>query len=121
MTAVRNLVGTWFPVFGSIPAWAAHVVFLAALARYTCTVPSTRWTLHAITAATLAVAVLATVMCLRLVRGGAEGSLPEEGSPEEPGRLAFLGRLGLIIGGTDILLIVLEELYVVGFTGRSCG
>ena len=51
MTAVRNLVGTWFPVFGSIPAWAAHVVFIAGLARYTCTVPSTRWTLHAITAA----------------------------------------------------------------------
>jgi hypothetical protein len=121
VSAVRNLVWTWFPVFGSIPAWAAHVVFIAALTRYSCTEPSTRWTLHAITAATLAVAVLATVMCLRMIRGDANGNVPEETSPEEPGRQAFLGRLGLIIGGTDVLLIVLEELYVVGFTGRSCG
>jgi len=116
VTAVRNLVGTWFPVFGSIPAWAAHLVFLAALTRYSCSVPESRWTLHAITAATLAVAVLATLLSLRLVRGGAE-----ETSPEEPGRLAFLGRLGLLIGATDVLLIVLEEAYVLGLSGHSCG
>ena len=116
MTAVRNLALIWFPVFGSIPAWAAHLTFLAALTRYTCTVPSAAWTLHAITAATLAVAVLATLMAGRMVRGGGD-----ETSPEEPGRVAFLGRLGLLIGGTDVLLIVLEEIYVLGLSGHHCG
>lgn len=116
MTAVRNLVWTWFPVFGSIPAWALHLLALSALTRYSCNVPSSRWTLHAITAGTLAIAVLATLMSWRLVRGGAE-----ETSPEEPGRMAFLGRLGLIIGATDVLLIVLEEVYVLGLAGHSCG
>jgi hypothetical protein len=116
LTAVRNLVLTWFPVFGSIPAWAAHVVFIAALARYTCNDPSVSWTLHAITAATLAMAALAMLMAGRMVRAGGD-----ETSPEEAGRLAFLGRLGLLIGGTDVLLIVLEEIYVLGLRGHFCG
>jgi hypothetical protein len=115
VTAVRNLLGTWFPVFGSIPAWTVHVLAITALARYSCTVPSSRWAFHVITAVTLAVAVLATAMCARLVGDG------DETSPEEPGRMAFLGRLGLLIGATDILLIVLEEIYVVGLAGHSCG
>jgi len=116
LTAVRNLVVTWFPVFGSIPAWAAHLLALAALTRYSCNVQSTRWTLHAITVVTLAMAGLATAMSARLVHAGGD-----EASPEGPGRLAFLGRLGLILGGTDVLLIVLEEIYVLGLTGHSCG
>jgi hypothetical protein len=116
MTAVRNLITTWFPVFGSIPAWALHVLAIAALTRYTCTVPSTRWTLHALTAGTLLMAVVATGMAWLMVRAGGD-----ETSPEGPGRLEFLGRLGLIIGATDVLLIVLEEIYVVGLAGHSCG
>jgi len=116
LTAVRNLAWTWFPVFGSIPAWAVHLLALSALTRYSCNVPSTRWTLHAITAVTLLMAGAATAMAGRMVRAGGD-----ETSPEGPGRLAFLGRLGLIIGATDVLLIVLEEVYVLGLAGRSCG
>ncbi len=116
MTSVRNLVVTWFPVFGSIPAWAFHLLALTALTRYSCNVTSTRWTLHAITAATLAMAALATAMSARMVHVGGD-----EASPEGPGRLAFLGRLGLILGATDVLLIVLEEIYVLGLAGHSCG
>jgi hypothetical protein len=116
LTAVRNLVGTWFPVFGSIPAWTVHLLAITALARYSCNVPSTRWTFHVITALTLAMAVAATLLSARLVREGGD-----ETSPEGPGRMAFLGRLGLLIGATDVLLIVLEEVYVLGLTGHSCG
>lgn len=116
MTAVRNLVSTWFPVFGSIPAWTVHLLAITALARYSCTVPSSRWAFHVITAVTLAVAVLATALCARLVGEGGD-----ETSPEGPGRMAFLGRLGLLIGATDVLLILLEEIYVVGLAGHSCG
>jgi len=116
LTAVRNLVWTWFPVFGSIPAWAVHLLAITALARYSCNAPSSRWSLHLITAVTLAMAVASTAMAARMVGAGGD-----ETSPEGPGRLAFLGRLGLILGATDVLLIVLEEVYVLGLTGHSCG
>ncbi|MDQ6782739.1 MAG: hypothetical protein M3063_04720 [Actinomycetota bacterium] len=116
MTAVRNLLFTWFPVFGSIPAWTVHLLAIAALTRYSCNVPSSRWTFHVITAVTLAMAAAATAMSARMVAAGGD-----EASPEGPGRLAFLGRLGLLIGATDVLLIVLEEVYVLGLTGHSCG
>lgn len=117
MTAsLRHLATRWFPVLGSIPAWAVHLVFLSAYARESCTRPSTRWALHAATVLCLAVAALATALSARHARAGA----PED-APADAGRTAFLGRLGVAIGLADVLLIALEGLYAVALGGRTCG
>jgi hypothetical protein len=116
LRGLRGVVLLWFPFVGPIAAWAVHLVYIAAIARFTCTRPTSTWTIHAVTAATLVVAGAATSLSLRLVRQGGD----DEGADTTAARHLFLGRLGLLVGVVNILVIVLEELYAIGFHPVRC-
>ena len=109
-SALSNGASRWFPLVGSIAAWAVHIVALASLVQLTCNTSGREWVLHAITAACLGVAAAALVLAVRLARrvDSREG-------------LAFFGRVSVLVAGINIALIVLEEVYVVAFHGHSCG
>jgi uncharacterized ion transporter superfamily protein YfcC len=115
-SAVRTGFTVWYALLGSIAAWIIHLIFLASFVRYTCNVPSTKWVLHAVTAVTLAMTVLAMVLAWRLDRTDGD-----EGSDRNGGPLRFVGRLALVIGASNFALIALEELYVIVLAPKRCG
>jgi hypothetical protein len=112
---LRGVLYLWFPIVGPIAAWTVHILYISSIARFTCTDPTATWTIHAVTAATLIVAGAATLLAWRLTRV----SGPED-ADDVAGRHLFLGRLGLAIGAVNILVIVLEELYAIGFHPVRC-
>ncbi len=115
-SAVRAAVTLWYALLGSIGAWTIHLVFVASFVRYTCNDPSAKWAMHAVTAVTLAMTVLAMALCWRLDRQGGDEASDRNGGPTR-----FLGRLGLVVGATNFALIALEELYIVVLASRRCG
>jgi hypothetical protein len=112
---LRGVLYLWFPIVAPIAAWAVHILYISSIARYTCTRPTATWTIHAVTAATLVIAGVATFMAWRLTRVRAPEHADDPG-----GRHLFLGRLGLAIGAINILVILLEELYAIGFHPVRC-
>lgn len=116
LSAVRTGFTVWYALLGSLGAWIIHLIFLASFVRYTCNVPSAKWALHAMTAVTLAMTVLAMVLAWRLDRTDGD-----EGSDRNGGPLRFVGRLGLVIGASNFALIALEELYVIVLAPKRCG
>jgi hypothetical protein len=113
---LKGVALLWFPLFGSIGAWTVHILYIASTARLTCTQPGTEWRTHAVTAVTLVVAGVATALGWRLTR-----TSEAEDAESVGGRHLLLGRLAVIVGLVNILLIGLEELYVIGFHSVRCG
>jgi hypothetical protein len=113
---LRRAATVWFAVFGGVIAWTQHLLVLAALTRFTCTKPGWKWVMHADTAACVAVTVAAMGFAYRLGRAGDPAAEDDESAP---GRLAFLGWLGLAVGAINLALIVVEGVYA-GVL-RSCG
>ena len=109
-SAISTGITSWFPIVGSIAAWAVHLVALASLVRYTCNAPAHAWTLHAFTAGCLVVAGAALLFAIRLARAGAARS-----------RDVFLGQVSVLVVVINIALIALEEVYVVALHGHTCG
>jgi hypothetical protein len=120
-STVRRHEGlVWFAVLGGIPAWLFHLVFEAAMVQYTCTHPGWKWTLHAATVVTVLVTLAGMAVCADLLRAGGRASRwseDDDGSPA--GRTRFLGAFGLIVGASNVALILLEGSYVI-FVNR-CG
>lgn len=104
---------TWFAVFGGIGAWMVHLVAEASFTRFSCT-ESANWLLHGLTAAMVAVALLATGLSWRLAQSGSDDDA--EGS--SAGTARFLGLFGVVTGVTNVVLILLEGSYV--FFIRPC-
>jgi membrane protein implicated in regulation of membrane protease activity len=115
-SAVRAAVTLWYALLGGIAAWTIHLLFAASFVRYTCNDPSANWAMHAVTAVTLAMTVLAMVLSWRLARRGRDESSDRNGGPTR-----FIGRLGLVVGASNFALIALEELYIVELASRRCG
>jgi hypothetical protein len=103
----RSTLATWFAVTGGIWAWAAHLTFSASVVRLLCDYPGWTWVLHAATALTAAVTLVALAMSAALVR---EGRDPED-ADTAGGQFTFLGVLGLMVGAINLALIVLEGSY----------
>ncbi|MCU1376161.1 MAG: hypothetical protein JWO68_3447 [Actinomycetia bacterium] len=112
---LRGVVLLWFPLVAPIAAWAVHIVFIASIARFTCTRPSSTWTIHAVTAATLVVCAVAMALAWRLTRVATT-----EDADDVAGRHLFLGRLALLVGAANVVVILLEELYAIGFHPVRC-
>ena len=93
----------WFALTGGIAAWAVHLVFFSAVVRY---VHNTGdfWLFHAGNATCLFVALVATALSWDMYRQGRD----DEGAGTPEGRIRFLGILGLVVNGVNILLIVAE-------------
>ncbi|MDP9071088.1 MAG: hypothetical protein M3N68_07350 [Actinomycetota bacterium] len=109
MEVVRPLKGIklWFAVLGGIAAWTVHLLMVAALTRFTCNEEGTRWVMDVFTLVTALVTVAAMWLCVGLVRGSSD----DEAAGTLPGNTQFLGVFGLMIGGINLALILLEGSY----------
>ena len=106
----------WFPLIGSIGAWAVHLVLLTALVRISCTEPRWLWAMHGATVVTLAVTAATIVLSWRLTRPAESSPAAIAGPPRR-----FVGVLGLMFGTVNALLIVVEEILVLALRTRRCG
>jgi hypothetical protein len=89
----------WFAVFGGIAAWLLHLTAGASLVRLACDHHNALYVIHALTVGT----ALVTLTAMRL-------SWKLRTAPDEPRQ--FLGSLGLLIGATNVVLILLEGSFV---------
>jgi hypothetical protein len=105
---IRRGLVVWYGVVGGLAAWTVHLVFEAAVVRWTFDVHGYTWILHAATVI-CGLATLASMWVawrLRTIAGDAD-----ESSNEDAGQLLFLGNLGLLFGTINLLLIILEGVY----------
>jgi hypothetical protein len=109
MEVVRPLKGIklWFAVLGGIAAWTVHLLLVSALTRFTCNEHGTRWIMDALTLVTALVTVAAMWLCVGLIRGSDD----DEAADTLSGNTQFLGVFGLMIGGINLALILLEGSY----------
>jgi hypothetical protein len=105
----------WSAALVGIPAWLAHLVFEAAMVPFTETHASWRWTLHAATAVTAIATIAGMLVCAELLRTAnrtAPGD-PDHDDASAATMTRFLGTLGLLVGVTNLALILLEGSYVI--------
>ena len=109
MEVVRPLKGIklWFAVLGGIAAWTVHLLMVAALTRFTCNEAGTRWVMDVLTLVTALVTLVAMWLCLGMIRGSED----EESAGSLLGNTRFLAVFGLMIGGINLALILLEGSY----------
>jgi hypothetical protein len=107
----------WYPIFGSTGMWAIHLVGLASLARFTCTVTGTTWMLHVITVVTGVGAAIGALLAWRAVTR----NRARDDEDTDAGRRRFVALLGLVVSLTNVLLIAGEEAMVFGFMHNRCG
>lgn len=135
-SAIRSGVTVWYAVLGGIGAWTIHLLVLVSVVQFTCNAHGYKWIMHVTTLVTLGMTAVAIALSLRLVRKGQQA---EAGGPGADGgdgdgeaydagadgdgaeRTQFLGRLGLVVGAVNVLLIALEGLYAVLLEARRCG
>jgi hypothetical protein len=110
----------WTAVLIGVPAWIAHLVYEAAMTEYTSAHPGWRWTLHLATALTALVTLAGMAVCADLVRlanrsepAGAGFDQAEVDDASTATISRFLGYLGLLIGVTNLALILMEGSYVI--------
>ena len=105
----------WLALTAGIGAWIIHLTVFAALVTFVHD-NGFFWLFYIGNAVAIAVTLLATWLSWLLVRAGDEAE--DAGTPG--GRIKFLGLLGLLVNGLNLLLIVLEGsyIYVIG-TGRA--
>ena len=116
---LRRGIGVWFAVFiGPIGAWAVHLVASASLVKASCAHTWAETAMHLVTAVTLTIALVCMALSWRLLRAGDDA---DESAHDAPGRVRFLGLLGLGIGAFNVALIILEEVYIVAVHGHRCG
>ena len=99
----------WYALVAPILAWTAHLVVLASLVGYSYEAKGVTIWMHITTAVTLAATLLALFLAWRMVRHAREYN---ESDPGPEGRVRFLGELAVLIGVINLVLIVLEEVYL---------
>lgn len=112
--ARQHLVG-WVPVVISTAAWIVHLVGISGLVQYTCNRPGRLWVLQAVTAISLSAAVGATVLAATGARGTDQQDQATSGSWD-----VFSARLALLVCAANVLLISLEEVYVLALGSHRC-
>jgi len=94
----------WAAVLTGIAAWAAHLLLISALVRWTCNDQGTRWVLDVLTIVTALVTLVAMWLCLGIIRGAQD----DEAGGTPAARTRFLGVFGLMIGAVNLALILAE-------------
>ncbi len=97
----------WVAILTGIAAWAAHLLLLAALARWTCNEEGTRWILDVLTVVTALATIFAMWLCAGIIRGAQD----DEAAATPAARTRFLGVFGLMTGAINLALILLEGSY----------
>jgi hypothetical protein len=105
---VKRAGGLWFLALVGIPLWLAHQESVASLASVSCRRPGVVTVMHLLTVVFALATTAAALACARLGWGAhaADGSV------------RFVGRFGAVVNVTNVVLIVVEGLYIVFL--RSC-
>ncbi len=91
-----------------VGAWAVHVFTLTSLARLDQLHPDVMWVMQGATVLTAMPCVVTIAIAWKWLR---ESSTPaDEGSPT--GRTVFLCWMAIFVGACNLLLIVLESIFV---------
>jgi hypothetical protein len=90
---------------GSTGAWMAHLFFASSFVQYTCNARGTGWYQHLATFLCAAVAAHATWVAYGLHR---EGRVDPEDAGTSFGANNFIGVVGIIVGLTNLVLILGE-------------
>ena len=101
---------------GSTGAWMAHLFFASSFVRYSCNAGGVDWAQHAFTAFCALVAAHATWVAYGLHR---EGRADAEDAGTPMGANNFIGVVGIIVGLTNLLLILAEGSFV-GLIHGAC-
>jgi hypothetical protein len=97
----------WGAVVVPIAAWTVHIVALASLVNLACEHPGVEWVMHGLTAGLGLVCVGCAAVARRYLR------LPNgSDSHTTHANLHFLGQLGVAIAIVNLVLIVVEGIYV---------
>jgi hypothetical protein len=99
----------WFAVSAGVAMWAVHITGEASLVRLAQLHPGVVWAMHGLTAFTALVTIIALLLSIRYARWDDA----HEGDGTPAGRTRFLGLLGVIFNVVNLMLILLEGLYVV--------
>jgi len=94
---------------GSTAAWMAHLFFASSFVRYSCNAGGVNWGQHVATAFCALVALHATWVAVGLYR---EGRTDAEDAGTPAGANNFIGVVGIIVGLTNLLLILAEGSFV---------
>lgn len=94
----------WGTIALGIAAWAAHLLLVSALARWTCNEEGSRWVLDALTAATGLAALAAVWLSLGIIRGADD----DEAGGTPAARSRFLGVFALMTNVINLVLILAE-------------
>jgi hypothetical protein len=100
----------------SIGAWMAHLFFASSFVRYSCNAHGTGWYQHLATALCAALAGHATWVAYGLHR---ESRIDAEDAGTSRGANNFIGLAGIILGLTNLLLILGEGSFV-GLIHGAC-
>lgn len=98
----------WFALTAGIVAWMVHLTVFAAIVELVHD-HGWFWLFYLGNGVALALAVLAMWLSWLIARAGADA--PEDAGTVD-GRIRFVGLLGLLVNGINILLIALEGTYV---------
>ncbi|TMK88535.1 MAG: hypothetical protein E6G57_06345 [Actinobacteria bacterium] len=101
---------------GSTGAWMAHLFFASSFVRYSCNAHGTGWYQHLATVIFATLAAHATWVAYGLHR---EGRTDAEDAGTSHGANNFIGLVGIIVGLTNLLLIVAEGSFV-GLIHQAC-
>jgi membrane protein implicated in regulation of membrane protease activity len=103
----------WFITFGSIGLWLVHIGAEAALVGYSDHHRWVLWVMNGLTIVLAALALLTTLLSWHTVRRHDH----DESHMSPQGRTVFVGWLGVFIGAVNVLLIVVEGIYIVVLNG----
>ena len=105
-----------FVFAGSTGAWMAHLFFASSFVRYSCNAGGVNWAQHAFTAFCALVVLHTTWVAYGLYR---EGRTDAEDAGTALGANNFIGVVGIIVGLTNLLLIIAEGSFV-GLIHQGC-
>jgi hypothetical protein len=97
----------WFALLAGIFAWMTHLVGFAIIVAFV-DKHGYFWLFYLGNAVTIAITLFAGWLCYLMVKAGND----DESAGTPGGRIRFLGYLGLLLNGANLLLILLEGTYI---------
>jgi hypothetical protein len=117
-----------FGVAGGGIAWFAHLALAYLVAEFGCVggwdeigwlgLTAVTWSLIGVTVVCVAGAGLATYAAWRHVRAGGRGGLDGAMGPENGGTLGVMARVGLVLSGLFVFIILVESVPILYFLGE---
>lgn len=105
-----------YVIGGSTGAWMAHLFFASSFVRYSCNAGGVDWAQHLFTAFCALICVHATWVAYGLHR---DGRTDAEDAGTTSGANNFIGLVGILVGLTNLLLILAEGSFV-GLIHQAC-